>query len=227
MRVKSLNPLKALGLVTLAVSIPQLAVAANTSIACPDISLPSNNNNHYFSVDADSGTCVPVSSEQEHPHNGYNMYSYFYEYNGFTITETRGSYYREGKRDNTGTFKVGCQKDSCTQHVKFIDGAKNKQSLSLTQSYSGRSVKEITANLSSSIGACNGLTGGYGNVTTIKVGTDGKTVTVTLDGGRPNAYGTCDGKHLTVNFADVNAVVNGTFDGTTIQWDNGTSWTKQ
>lgn len=76
-------------------------------------------------------------------------------------------------------------------------------------------------------GACSGLSGYYGNVTSIIVGQDGETVNVHLDDGRPNAYGTCSGNHLTVDFADFNTVVSGVIDGNTIRWSNGTTWTKQ
>lgn len=71
-------------------------------------------------------------------------------------------------------------------------------------------------------GKCNGLSGYYGGVTAIIVGADGSTVNVILDGGRPNAYGTCSANSLTVNFSDAH-VITGTHDGKTITWDNGTT----
>ncbi len=73
---------------------------------------------------------------------------------------------------------------------------------------------------------CNGLSGYYGGVTAIIVGQDGRTVNVILDNGRPNAYGTCQGNQLTVNFTD-DRTYTGTFDGRKISWSNGTSWTKK
>ena len=77
--------------------------------------------------------------------------------------------------------------------------------------------------------ACNGLSGSYigkGKVVAIVVGQDGSTVNVTMPDGRPNAYGFCSGNKLTVNFPDDHPI-NGAFNGRTIRWDNGTSWTKQ
>jgi hypothetical protein len=75
--------------------------------------------------------------------------------------------------------------------------------------------------------SCNGLSGYYGNVTSIIVGQDGKTVNIHLALKRPHGYGTCnpDGS-FSVNFPDDPATKGGTFDGTTIRWDNGTTWTK-
>jgi hypothetical protein len=84
----------------------------------------------------------------------------------------------------------------------------------------------LVAGSANAAGACNGLSGYYGNVTAIVVGQDGKTVNVTLAGGRPNAYGSCSGNQLTVNFTD-DKTIKGVFDGKTISWDNGTKWTKQ
>lgn len=75
-------------------------------------------------------------------------------------------------------------------------------------------------------GPCNGLSGYYGNVTAIVVGRDGKTVNVTMAGGRPNAYGMCTGRDLMVNFSD-DKVIRGKFDGRTIFWENGTTWIKR
>lgn len=226
MIVKSLTIALSLSASALALSSLTTASADVTTISCPDISLPVTNENHYFVLDADEGTCSQVSSESEHPENGYNMYSYFYEYQGFTITETRAFYYRDGQIDETGNFKLGCQQDHCSQEYAFTDGAGLAQSVSFDQSYSGRSVTNISAELSAPTGPCNGLSGYYGNVTNIIVGEDGETVNVTMTDDRAPAYGTCSGNELTVNFADVGAVVSGTFDGSTIHWSNGTSWTE-
>ncbi len=84
----------------------------------------------------------------------------------------------------------------------------------------------MTAGSALAAGPCNGLNGYYGNVTAIVVGQDGKTVNVTMANGRPNAYGMCRGKDLTVNFSD-DKIIKGTFDGKTIRWANNTTWTKQ
>lgn len=133
-----------------ACSLLALAAIPNAfagSISCDDVSLPKTNENHYYSIDADKGTCTKVSGEQDHPANGFNVYHYFYEYNGFTITETRGTYYRDGAIDKSGVFKLGCQKDSCPQTLSFKDGAGLDQKFVMTQSYSGRSVKAISADL--------------------------------------------------------------------------------
>lgn len=73
---------------------------------------------------------------------------------------------------------------------------------------------------------CGGLSGYYGGVTAIVVGKDGSTVNVTMDGGRPNAYGSCSGNSLKVTFPDDRSY-SGTFDGKTISWSNGTTWTKR
>ena len=75
-------------------------------------------------------------------------------------------------------------------------------------------------------GPCNDLSGYYGKRTAIVVGQDGRTVNVTVASGRPNAYGTCNDKQLSVNFVD-DGVVKGVFDGKTIRWSNNTVWTKQ
>lgn len=75
--------------------------------------------------------------------------------------------------------------------------------------------------------SCNGLSGYYGNVTAIIVGEDGLTVNVTLANGRPNGYGIChpDGS-LFVYFEDDPNTHRGMFDGRTLFWDNGSTWTK-
>ncbi|ABD07767.1 hypothetical protein SR870_13955 [Rhodopseudomonas palustris] len=75
-------------------------------------------------------------------------------------------------------------------------------------------------------GSCNGVSGYYGTNTAIVVGADGKTVNVVVaNGTRPNAYGTCDGNQLAVNFPD-DHTIKATFDGKVIKWDNNTTWTK-
>lgn len=71
--------------------------------------------------------------------------------------------------------------------------------------------------------SCGGLSGIYGNTIAIVVGSDGRSVNVVMGGGRPNAYGYCQGNSLTVNFAD-DRVIGGKFDGRTIFWDNNTRW---
>lgn len=75
--------------------------------------------------------------------------------------------------------------------------------------------------------SCNGLSGYYGNVTAIVVGEDGLTVNITLAGDRQNGYGICnpDGSFY-VYFPDDPGTHRGHFDGRTIYWDNGTTWTK-
>ena len=74
--------------------------------------------------------------------------------------------------------------------------------------------------------SCNGISGYYGNVTSIIVGPDDTTMYMHLAGGRQHGYGTCqsDGS-FQVNFPEYGENT-GTFDGTTIQWDNNTTWTK-
>lgn len=74
--------------------------------------------------------------------------------------------------------------------------------------------------------SCNGLSAYYGSQTAIVVGEDGKTVNVVMvNGARPNAYGTCSGNQVMVNFTDDHQVT-GTIQGDTISWDNNTTWTK-
>jgi len=75
-------------------------------------------------------------------------------------------------------------------------------------------------------GPCNDLSGYYGKRTAIVVGQDGKKVNITVASGRPNAYGTCSDKQLSVNFPD-DGLVKGVFDGKTIKWSNNTVWAKQ
>ncbi len=116
-------------------------------ISCPDIALPENNVNHFYSIDADKGTCTKVDGENNHPENGFNVYHYFYQYRDFTITETRGTYYRNGEIDRTGVFKVNCHTTTCPHTVSFTDGAGVEQKLMMTQSYPGRWVKNISADL--------------------------------------------------------------------------------
>jgi hypothetical protein len=194
------------------------------TVSCPDVALPENNVNHFYSMDADAGTCTKVANESEHPVNGFIMYHYYYEYKDFTITETRGNFYRNGEIDSAGTFWVNCVKDSCPQTVSFTDGAGRAQKLLMTQSYSGRSVTAISADLIS-VGPCNGLSGNYGTAA-IVVGEDGNTVNVSVGAARPLAYGTCTGNQLVVTFKD-DATYTGTFDGKSVSWSNGTSWAKE
>ncbi len=140
-KANTLAALAGLGMLALT-TVPNVSAAP---ISCPDVELPTNNVNHFYSIDTEEGSCTKVSGESEHPENGYNVYHYFYEYNGFTITETRGTFYRNGEIDKAGVFKVGCQKDSCTQTIAFKDGAGLDQRLVMVQSYSGRWVKNISA----------------------------------------------------------------------------------
>ncbi|EBA14445.1 hypothetical protein RSK20926_02212 [Roseobacter sp. SK209-2-6] len=71
---------------------------------------------------------------------------------------------------------------------------------------------------------CDGLSGWYG-ASGIVVGEDGKTVNV-FNTDHPNAYGTCEGTSLKVNFP-WDRVISATFNGSEIKWDNGTTWVKQ
>lgn len=81
-------------------------------------------------------------------------------------------------------------------------------------------------------GKCNGLSGYYGASTAIVVSNDRaangdwKVGVVMVNGQRPNAYGTCSGAQMTIDFTD-DHVINGTHDGTTISWNNSTTWSKQ
>lgn len=79
---------------------------------------------------------------------------------------------------------------------------------------------------------CNGLSGYYGSSTAIVVsekpisGNKYDVGIVMVNGGRPNAYGTCEGATVSIDFKD-DHLISGTHNGTTISWNNNTSWTKQ
>ena len=74
-------------------------------------------------------------------------------------------------------------------------------------------------------GSCEGISGHYGEAKGIVLGPDRTTLHVTMPGGRPNARGFCRNGNITVNFPDDRSV-SGRFDGATIRWNNGTSWTR-
>ena len=83
---------------------------------------------------------------------------------------------------------------------------------------------------------CSGISGYYGGHTAIIMSEDGRTVNITLDGGRPNAYGSCSvnnngstNHRLEINFTDDGGIMQGEYEGKTgtLLWANGTSWTKR
>ncbi|MCW2310055.1 hypothetical protein [Rhodobium gokarnense] len=79
-------------------------------------------------------------------------------------------------------------------------------------------------------GVCDQISATYNSNASaaLILGADGSTLNgEMLNGGRPNFYGTCTGNgEVSVNITDDPGCCTGTFDGTTIQWSNGTSWTR-
>lgn len=76
---------------------------------------------------------------------------------------------------------------------------------------------------------CTAISGSYGpsGSETITLGPDRRTITGRLAGGtRPSFTGTCVNGNVRVSFPDDPSCCTGTFDGRTIRWSNGTSWTK-
>lgn len=209
--------------VGLALAAPALAQTQAKAITCPDVSLPTVNQNQWFAIDADAGTCT-AAQEGQNPRNGFLMYSYSYQYQNFASVESRGTFSRNGANDPAGTFKVICQQDSCTHEHRFTDGAGQVQTLKLNQSFSGKSVTNISASIAS-LGTCEQISGVYGPEATIIAGADGK-LNVQVGAQRPLAYGTCTGAgNVSVSFPD-DTTLTGTFDGTQVIWANGSTWLK-
>lgn len=76
---------------------------------------------------------------------------------------------------------------------------------------------------------CKTISGAYGDKATaaLILGPDGKTLYgQMMNGGRPNFYGTCVNGKVDVKITDDKGCCTGTFDGTTVKWSNGTSWSK-
>jgi len=215
-----------LAAIGLAISAPAMAQTTAKTITCPDVSLPTVNQNKFFAIDADAGTCTAVQ-EGQNPRNGFIMYSYSYQYKDFASVETRGGFLRGGASDPAGNFKVICQQASCTHEHRFTDGAGLAQTLKLNQSFSGKSVTNISASIASPAapGTCEKISGVYGPEATIIAGVDGK-LNVQVGAQRPLAYGTCTGAgKVSVTYTD-DRTVTGTFDGKKVTWDNNSTWLK-
>lgn len=147
----------------------------------------------------------------------------------------------DGKTVN-GTSPVGTFYGTCTaSEINFYSphfkqsytGAWNGTTASWNNNTTWTKVKQADATgdtggyATPAGGPCNGLSGYYGNISGIVVGKDGTTVNVALADGRPNAYGTCSGNRVTVNYTDFGRTTTGTFDGKVISWSDGTTWTKR
>lgn len=79
---------------------------------------------------------------------------------------------------------------------------------------------------SGSPGLCNGLSGIYNDGIVLVVGGPARDVHVSMGGGRPEAYGRCNRRGLTVTFPD-DRTFTGRFDGRQIRWSNGTVWARR
>lgn len=150
----------------------------------------------------------------------------------------------DGRTNNTTKFDLGTKVGNINGALQWNSGAFQQSCTNMTvqgatlsatcKTMAGASVPttlnldENIANLNgvlSYVASCNGLNGFTNGASTITVAADGKTVSVAM-GSRPTASGTCSGNTLTVNFPDDRSY-NGTFDGTSIRWNNNTTWTKK